>query len=155
MLKTSVKNSAKVRKALEKELKKFSSDKSVLVGIRGDAGQHDEAGISLAQLGAIHEFGNDRVDERSFLRTGVEDARVDMIGIASSRLAKDGADKTLGLIGITAQNAVQNKIVSLRTPGNAESTKRAKGSSNPLVDTGQLLGSITFVVTDEKTEEGL
>jgi hypothetical protein len=46
-------------------------------------------------------------------------------------------------------------MVSLQTPGNAASTKRAKGSSNPLIDTGQLLGSITFVVTDEKTEEGL
>ena len=155
MLKTSVKNSGRVRDAIKKSLEKYSEGKKVLIGIRGDAGTHDESGISMAQLGAIHEFGNGHVPERSFLRTGVDDATADIIAIAKSRLAEDGPDKTLRLIGLTAQNAVQSKIVSLRNPANEASTIRAKGSSNPLVDTGQLLGSITHVITEENIEEGL
>ena len=155
MLKTSVKNSAKVRDALAKELQKYSSNKAVLIGIRGDAGTTDDGSMTLATLGAIHEFGTPTIPERSFLRTGVDDAKPDIIGIMESRLAKDGVDKTLGLIGLTAQNAVQSKIVNLRTPANEASTIAAKGSSNPLVDTGGMLGSITYVVTEENIEEGL
>lgn len=155
MLKTSVKNSAKVRSALQKKLKEYASDQKVLVGIRGEAGTTEDGSMTLATLGAIHEFGAPNIPERSFLRTGVSDAIPNISSLAESRLGKDGVDKTLNLIGLMAQNAVKKKIVDLRDPANAVSTIRAKGSSNPLIDTGGLLGSITYIVTDEKTDEGL
>jgi len=155
MLNTSVRNSAQVRRALQKAAAKYTTNKKVLVGIRGDAGQHEDSDIKMAQLGAIHEFGTPTIDARPFLRTGVEEAQPMLRAIAESRLAEDGAEKVLGLIGLAAKGAVQNKMVNLRTPSNAASTIRAKGSSNPLIDTGGLLNSITFVVTDENVEEGL
>ena len=155
MLKTSVKNSAKVRGALQKKLKEYASNKKVLVGIRGDAGMSSDGEITLATQGAINEFGTPNIPERPFLRTGVNDAIPEISKIAEARLGKDGVDKTLNLIGLTAQNSVKNKIVSLRSPANAPSTIRAKGSSNPLVDTGGMLGAITYIVTEESVEEGL
>lgn len=42
---------------LRKELKKFRGDKHVTVGIHEAAGNVDSGEITMAQLGAVHEFG--------------------------------------------------------------------------------------------------
>jgi hypothetical protein len=43
-----------------------------------------------------------------------------------------------------AQNDVRKAIRDLDSPPNAESTIKAKGSSNPLIDTGQMINSIRW-----------
>ncbi len=52
----------------------------------------------------------------------------------------------LDLIGSTAVGRIQEFAIDLRDPPNAQATIDAKGSSNPLVDTGQMVGSIDYKV---------
>ncbi|SFP18619.1 hypothetical protein [Salibacterium halotolerans] len=52
-------------------------------------------------------------------------------------------------IGAWLVSAIQEKIRSIQSPPNANTTTEAKGSSNPLVDTGRLLQSITWKVVRE------
>lgn len=52
----------------------------------------------------------------------------------------------LSRLGIQAVGDIQKSITSLRTPPNAPSTIARKGSSNPLIDTGEMRQSTTYVV---------
>lgn len=52
----------------------------------------------------------------------------------------------LSKLGILAQGDIQQEITDLREPPNAPSTVRQKGSSNPLIDTGQMRASVTWEV---------
>jgi hypothetical protein len=54
--------------------------------------------------------------------------------------------RTLSRLGLMAQGHVQESIVNLDTPPNAASTIKAKGSSNPLIDTGEMRQAVTFKV---------
>ena len=47
-------------------------------------------------------------------------------------------------LGILAKGDIQQSIVDLRDPPNAASTIRAKGSSNPLIDTGEMKNSVDY-----------
>jgi len=51
-----------------------------------------------------------------------------------------------GLIGTNHQGATQRSIIDLRVPPNSPATVAAKKSSNPLVDTGKYVRSITYKV---------
>ncbi len=55
---------------------------------------------------------------------------------------KKSVEKALGQLGAFFKGKVQKKMVDLSTPANAPSTIKAKGSSNPLIDTGFLRQSI-------------
>jgi hypothetical protein len=55
-------------------------------------------------------------------------------------------DQTMRKLGIVAQGDVQQEITNLRTPPNAPSTIAAKGSSNPLIDTGEMRSKVTWEV---------
>lgn len=50
------------------------------------------------------------------------------------------------LIGIGAQGIIMEEITVLRDPPNAQSTIDRKGSSNPLIDTGNMRQSVTYKV---------
>ena len=52
----------------------------------------------------------------------------------------------LNKIGLVASNDVKNAIIALRSPPNAQSTIDEKGSSNPLVDSGHLVQSVTWQI---------
>ena len=54
--------------------------------------------------------------------------------------------RELKTIGMYLSGEVQKKIKNLRTPSNSAVTILRKGSSNPLMDTGQLRASIKSVV---------
>ena len=55
---------------------------------------------------------------------------------------------TLRKLGIKAKGDIQAEIVALQTPPNAPSTIRQKGSSNPLIDQGELLGAVTYKIEE-------
>lgn len=58
-------------------------------------------------------------------------------------------------VGLVAAGAVQEYMTDLKTPPNARSTIAAKGSDNPLINTGALRGSVTSKVTTQPLEEGI
>jgi phage gpG-like protein len=140
----------------------------VLVGIPdANAGRDPEPGekhepISNAEIGYVMEFGmpEKNIPARPFLVPGVQDAR-DRIGQqletgARKALAGDpnAADITLNKAGLTAQNAVRAKIeegpfVPLAPRTLAQRKKRGRTGEKPLIDTGQLRKSITYVIVEK------
>ncbi|BCQ68236.1 hypothetical protein PEQA60_22260 [Pseudomonas sp. Eqa60] len=64
-------------------------------------------------------------------------------------------DQILEAVGVVAEAAVKVYMTELRTPPNAASTIRQKGSSNPLIDTGAMRQSVTHKVSIGPASEGL
>ena len=94
---------------------------------------------------------NITIPERSFMRSTIQAKKKDIISLQKKLLKQivNGTMKVetgLGLVGEFMADAIKQKIVSLRTPANSAATIRKKGSSNPLIDTGQLKNSITYEV---------
>lgn len=124
----------------------------VMVGVRADAG-NDENGTSIAFIAAVNEFGSGdgHVPERSFLRSTLDEngeKYIGQLGVALGKVLSDKSSlrKELNLIGAGAAADVQRKITAIASPANAKSTVAKKGSSNPLIDDGQLRASIDFEV---------
>ena len=65
---------------------------------------------------------------------------------AYTRIDKLDQIKFLNKLGIEAVGDIQDTIVSLRSPANSQATIDAKGSSNPLVDSGHMRQSTTYQV---------
>lgn len=134
---------------------------SVFVGFLQSSGLHrqkpgDKAEpLTVAQIGAIHEFGSrdGRIPQRSFLGATIDEKDAALRGLVAKLLAKmvDGKIHevvALGIIGQTVKDWVRAKITKGIKPKLAASTLRSKGAdkSTPLIEQGQLIGSITFEV---------
>jgi hypothetical protein len=66
---------------------------------------------------------------------------------AAKLLSGDTAMGTvLAKLGIVAQGDIQGEITSLMTPPNSPVTIALKGSSKPLIDTGEMRGAVTWKV---------
>ena len=61
-----------------------------------------------------------------------------------------GAERGLELAGMVAQNAARAWFENLKNkwPPNSARTIKAKGSDSPLIDTGEMRKSITYVIRD-------
>ena len=152
MINVTVHGIQQAQEALKKQIEKVMSDKTVLVGIHDSAGEH-EGGISNAQLGAVLHFGNDHIPARPWLDVGVQQGNKEYSEIIEDNA--DDLDRAMEQIGVVAVGRVQEYMNELKTPPNAASTIKKKGSSNPLIDTGNLKQSVTYSTTNIKPEEGL
>lgn len=136
---------------------------SVTIGVFGDAAeeQAEGANITVAELAAIHEFGLGNMPERSFIRSyfdgnGPELGQLLMrlMTQAVKRAVTTGKPITdvikrdiLSKIGLRAVADIQERISAGEiTPPLLPATIARKGSSVPLIDTGQLRSAITFEV---------
>jgi len=153
---------------LVRELNYLATHK-VHIGIFADAKRED--GAPMLVIAAANEFGakipkrqarfgnlDDEnpggwviIPERSYLRAWF-DENVDALQATMEHLigqvveGKISGRAALETIGGYVATHVQAYMVDLKTPPNAPSTIRRKGSSNPLIDTGQLKDSITWKV---------
>lgn len=111
-------------------------------------------GMSVIQVGAIHEYGAGNNPRRSFLRVPFETKRDEITAAIAAQFRsvfEDGVDakRALGLVGAEATNISKG---AFRTrgygtwPDITDETKRRKGSSQVLVNNRILAGSITWVV---------
>lgn len=146
------------------------TQQEVLVGIPAVKASRDSGGMTNAALGYIHETGSPaaNIPARPFLRPGIRDAK-DKIAkyfrqAGDAALAGDAerVTRAMGAAGQSAASAAQARIRAGIPPALKPGTisnrrRRSKGSSyrrkattaaevTPLIDTGQLLRSITFVV---------
>ena len=124
----------------------------------GAAHEGTAAPQTVAEIAAHHEFGapEARIPQRSFIRAGIDGAQSE-IATAIEELTKkviDGAMSAqtaaarLGLVGV---RAVQRKLIDGPFVPLSPKTIKAKGSSRPLIDTGQMRRSVMHeVVTDAK-----
>lgn len=136
--------------------------KAGIVGADASTPAEGAAGYTLAQIGALHEFGEREwwesggergVPERSFIRRTFQDQR-DKLRSVIVRLSrgvlteKVTVEKAMDVLGTWAVSAIRATIRARINPPNKPATIKAKKSSVPLVDTGQLYQGISF----EKTE---
>ena len=157
MIKVTTKGTGKASEKLKKALEQFISDKFVTVGIHEEEGIHD-GGITNAQLGALHHYGSDEagVPARPWLDIGVAQGNEEYISIVEEEASKDDGDLEMALekIGLIAAGRAREFMINLSTPPNSQDTIDAKGSSNPLIDTGALMQSVHHKVSDTEPEEG-
>lgn len=139
-------------------------DKQIKVGLFG--------GGDIVMIGAVHEYGVEipvtekmrawfaangyplkkettviKIPERSWLRSGF-DENVDKIVKKIEQLLPDVIEGDVNprlfmdAIGMEFAGLIQKKMRDLRTPPNSSMTIERKGSDNPLIDTGRLVGAI-------------
>lgn len=118
----------------------------VEVGVLG--AEAYEGGITVAQVAEWAEFGLGQ-PQRSWLRAWVDNNRseLDRVVAAETRAIVEGRRtqaQALDRLGLWIQGQIQQRIANGIAPPNAESTIDHKGSSTPLIDTGQLRSSITY-----------
>jgi hypothetical protein len=152
-----------------KNLQKLNG-KKIKVGVFGDDGS------DLVMIARVHEYGCEipvtqkmrawfaangyplkkettliRIPERSFLRSGY-DENIDTISKKIEEMVPDviAADVDpkvfMDAIGMEFAGLIQKKMRDLKDPPNSQMTIERKGSSNPLIDTGRLAGSIRHEV---------
>jgi hypothetical protein len=120
---------------------------ALTVGIHDDAGEAGD-GLTVAQVAAFHEFGTVRVPERSFIRSTLDNQRTsiearvrDITRSVISNRRRLTPKAALGILGLDLQRRIQETI----RRGIPPSLVSREGT--PLIDTGQLIQSITFKVT--------
>lgn len=92
-----------------------------------------------------------RIPERSFLRTGYDTNRADVLKKAQLMMAdvatgRMSANDCLDGVGQELSDKIKDYAVELDSPANHSFTVGNKGSSNPLVQTGDMIGGITWRV---------
>jgi len=119
---------------------------SVEIGIFEQDGGEAAEGLTVAALGFIHEFGVG-VPQRAFLR-GWYDSHSSEIEtrflqiLAGAPTVQQAFDR----FSLWAQAEIQKGFSSPPLKGLSEETKRKKGSSTPLVDTGALKAAVRVKV---------
>ncbi len=132
-----------------RELGKYS----VEVGIFGSDDSY------YAMIAGVHEFGitiqketgTIVIPERSFLRSTFDENKEKWFKFVQKQIPKlinsqMNAYTLCERLGAKMAGDIQVKITDLDTPPNADSTIKAKGSSNPLIDTGGLRMRVTYRV---------
>ena len=114
----------------------------------------DASAPTVLDVGIWHEYGTKLVPMRSFLRAPFITKKADIQKLIDGQLIlvteKDlDVEVALGRIGLGAKNISVGAFRSNgygEWPDIKESTKKEKGSSGALIDTGLLRNSITWVV---------
>ncbi len=120
-----------------------------------DGGSH---AATLLEIAVIHEFGAPaaNIPQRSFIRATIDEnlPRIHAAQVALAKqiiLAEITPAQAMARLGAMVAGMMKARIARGIEPPNSPKTIEAKGSSKPLVDTGQLRSSITFVVEESST----
>lgn len=145
-----------IDKGFKEILKRFKTlDKSYAkVGVL--SGENYADGTNIALVAAVIHYGNEKWRKKKswpFLKDGIkkDTSKINAVRIAAIRaITKRTIDPRAGLsmIGAAGQAGVQRYIKTVQSPPIEDITieRRRKKTSKPIVDTGQLLNSISFEV---------
>lgn len=134
-----------------------ASKATVSAGILSDAPKKEREGssgrYSLLEVAAVHEFGAPAagIPARSFIRATFDEKRDEIARLQQVLLTKIVKGEmelvpALNAMGAKFAGWCQARIAEGISPPLAPATIAAKGSSTPLVDTGQLRSAITWKV---------
>jgi len=107
--------------------------------------------LSLLEVAVIHEFGAGTIPQRSFIRATIDEKKAD-IEAELAKLARGvvggqiEAHQALELLGAKVAGWCQSRIADGIAPTLKAATIKRKGSSKPLINTGQLRSAITWRV---------
>ncbi len=123
-----------------------------------EPGEENAEPVTVIDVADWNEFGTDEIPARSFIRAWFdqaepemrEDLRKLMRGVAAGTHTKE---QVLELLGVKAVGGIQKRIADGIDPPNAPETIERKGSSKPLINTGQLRSSVSYAIREggEKT----
>lgn len=116
-------------------------------------------GDKVLTKGIVNEFGttkagknhNITIPERSFIRA-TYNKQYKKVSRRFGQVFESFSNRNynvkgkLKLIGIEQENETKKTITEMKTPANKESTIKKKGSSHPLIDTGELRMKISSEV---------
>ena len=126
---------------------------TVKVGMLAKAQEPHEGGgdLTVADIGTIHEFGLG-VQQRSFIRGWYDENQEEnkrIVSVLQKQVLRGEVTQPVALnrFGLKCVGDIQRRIVAGIEPPLAQSTIDKKGSSTPLVDTGQLRASISHEVS--------
>jgi len=147
-------------KGLEMHFKGLDkAKKHVTIGLQADAQDYAD-GTSILMVAVSGEYGNARanVKPRRFLSSAIlkdktfyldktkkilkvyKKGNTNFVNVAMTELGRQGVVKV--------QKNIENNTIGMHA--NAESTARAKGGNQPMVDTGHLVRQITYKVEGGK-----
>lgn len=143
------KNGEKIKKIFD-EL----SDKAAYVGWLADTASYED-GTSVAEVAAFNEYGTVNIPSRPFMKTAVDKSKDDILKYyqMSAKNIADGkadAEKVLNGLGVLGKSKVQESIRNGNWEPNAPATIKRKGSSKPLIDTGLMRDTVTYVIRGGK-----
>lgn len=141
-------------KVLEARIREMGK-KKVVVGVPAATNDVRDDGLSNATIAAAHEFGvPGHIPERSFLRSTLGENKGWATGLLIRELKADISQgnfsgRAFAIVGEKLSGEVKRRIQSGINPELDPKTVARKGSSKPLIDTGNLLQSITYEVRDK------
>ena len=142
----------------------------LVVGIPSDENSREDSGeITNAELGVIHEFGVPErgIPERSFMRSTASEESENLgnltkVVVSECLSGQITPIKAFSEIGVYLKGKIVDKITDGEfQPNTAETTRRklatvkdkkkrrAPDANKPLIDTGQLMGAITYEVREK------
>jgi hypothetical protein len=115
------------------------------------AGDKYPDGTDVVDVAMWNHFGTERIPERPFISFTIEsrEAAIKKRIAASVSLLTEGrstAGQQLKLIGKYVSELIKREITLWDTPANAESTVKAKGFNDPLLETGKMRESVRHEV---------
>lgn len=138
------------------------ANKQVMVGIpatKAERTEGDKEPTNNAQLGYLHEFGSPKanIPARPFLNPGIArvqesiNGHLEKAAKAAMDVNQEKVDVELNATGLIAQAGARNEITNgdlapLATSTLAARRRRGRTGDKPLIDTGQLRNSITYVI---------
>lgn len=141
-------------KALDRLRQRLVGDNRV-VNVGVPEGKREEDGTPVAMIAAVHEFGSPSqgIPERPFLRVAVQRnrqkyVRLNRINLVKMLRGQATVDQALGQLGEMAKGDVQTEIRNGDFAPLKPATIKRKGSSRPLIDTGQMVQSIVWELGD-------
>ena len=123
--------------------------KVVHVGI--PEGKKETDGTPVAMIAAVHEYGSPSqgIPERPFLRVAIQRnlakyIRLNRINLVKMMRGQMGMEQALGKLGEMAKGDVVTEIKSGTFVALKPATEKRKGSTKPLIDTGQMVQSMQW-----------
>lgn len=143
--------------AMLKSMAEASKPATVKVGVIGQEASagHKLSALTMVAIATIHEFGlgpayKKKGPNRSFIRAYVDEKEATLKkrlrGIGEHVLRGKSVRMGLEQFGLLTVGEIQQRISAGIPPALDQSTIDRKGSSTPLINTGQLRSSITHQV---------
>lgn len=136
--------SLKNAKLNKRDITKFKGKHKLEIGFFKSATY--PSGQNVATVAKYQEFGTLRIPARPFFRQAIMKNNKKWLDLFKKHALITTETKAFAIVGEIAKGDIQQSITQLRTPPNSPNTIKAKGSSNPLIDTGIMRRSVTYKV---------
>ena len=150
-----------IQNQMEKYAKKeiavgFPEGKTQAYSGKEHHGFEKEGPISVPSVAAAHVYGIG-VPRRNFMgmaKQGMQEKASPILKKLSIAPENEAlADKIFEQAGLAAQSEVRKSITDLNTPPNSPRTIEKKGFNNPLIWTGHMRKSATYMVREKKDKK--